>query len=71
MQKFSVWLLNCKRKPVHLVWNVVVTEVFYAFCIPVHREESILKKDKRITMVKFENGLRNNSFISGIKWLPF
>ena len=37
-----------------LVWNVVVMKVFYAFCIPVHREESITKKDKIITIAQLE-----------------
>ena len=37
-----------------LVWNVVVMKVFYPFCIPVHREESITKKDKIITIAQLE-----------------
>ena len=49
----------------HLVCNVVVTEiVFCIFCIPVLREESISKNNKRITMEQYENDLRKDSFIN-------
>ena len=42
----------------HLVWNVAVTEVVLCiFCVPAHREESISKNNKRITMAQHENGL--------------
>ena len=54
-------------KLLNLVWNVMVTQVGCSCIlqyIPVHREESISKKGKRITMAQQENGLRNNSFIN-------
>ena len=41
------------------MWNVVVAEIaLRIFRIPVHREESILKNNKRITMAQYENNLR-------------
>ena len=39
-----VQLLNYKRRRAHLVQNVSVMEVLYAFRIPIHREESISNK---------------------------
>ena len=44
------------------MWNVVVIEV--VLCIfhnPVHREESISKNNKRITMVQNKNSLRKDN----------
>ena len=37
----AVRLLNCKRRPVRLVWNVAVMQVVYAFRIPVHRKKTV------------------------------
>ena len=37
----AVRLLNCKRRPVRLVWNVAVTQVVYVFRIPVHRKKTV------------------------------
>ena len=42
-----VRLLNCKRRPAHLVWNVAVTEIaLRVFHIPVHEEERIIKESR-------------------------
>ena len=38
--------------------------VVYTFRIPVLREEGFSKKDKRITMAQYENGLRKDSFVN-------
>ena len=47
------------------MWNVAVTEVVQQiFCILVHREESISKNNKRITMAQYENDLRKDSFVN-------
>ena len=41
------------------MWNVVVTEIaLRIFRIPVHREESISKNNKRITIAQYENDIR-------------
>ena len=45
-----------------------ILQVFYALCIPVHREECISRKDKRITMVQLEIGLWNNSSVNRIQY---
>ena len=60
----AVQLLNCKRGPAHLVCNVAVKEVFTHFRIPAHREKSISKYSKRITMAQYENGLQKDIFIN-------
>ena len=60
----TVKLLNCKRGPAHLVWNVAVKEVFMHFRIPAHRGESISKCSKRITMVQYENCLWKDIFVN-------
>ena len=54
-----------QEEAAHLVWNVAVTEVVLCiFRISVHRDESILKNNKRITMVQYENDLRKDGFVN-------
>jgi len=48
MGSCALQLLNCKRRLAHLVWNVVVTKVCYAFCIPVYREEVFQRRIKEL-----------------------
>ena len=60
-----VQLLNCKRRLAHLVWNVAVTKIaLRIFCIPVHKEESISRDNKRITMTQYENDLQKDSSVN-------
>ena len=41
------------------------TELFtHSACIPIHEEEGFSKKDERITMAQYENGLRKDIFIN-------
>ena len=50
------------------MWNVAVMEVvWYIFRIPVHREESISKNNKRITMAQYENNLRMLLVLEGVR----
>ena len=47
------------------MWNVAVTEiVLHILRIPVHREESISKNNKRITLAQYENDIRKDSFVN-------
>ena len=47
------------------MWNIAVTEiVLYIFRIPIHREESTSKNNKRITMAQYENDHWKDSFIN-------